>query len=274
MQPTVWAGIIWSSSLLPCGTLGLGNWHKNADTLAIAITLSNKLSFTADPWNSSRLPCQRASRVKSQTFQSFYNWHFQVKLNLFSITFLLCFFPYQESWFSESIRIKIFHNYSSVFILRYTPNSLRILILVLLIQLLQTLKLFCICSCHLPPIFQMIVLYLHCQIIQSLCDKFILLSPQLVPVLHLTEYFMLTPTPYFAVSHFSCLKLVSSRFHKKGPWEEYFLNSCIMITICSLHIYKSVLLIIKSLTQLSFFLSVNSISLWHKVLLLKSLKEI
>lgn len=153
----------------------------------------------------------------------------------------------------EGIRIKISHNYSSVFILRYTPNSLRILILVLLIQLLQTLKLFCICSCHLPPIFQMIVLYLHCQIIQSLCNKFILLSPQLVPVLCLTEYFMLTPTPYFAVSHFSCLKLVSSRFHRKGPWEEYFLNSCIMRTICSLHIYKSVLLIIKSLTQLSFF---------------------
>lgn len=35
--------------VMPCGHGALGNWHKNADTLAAAIAMSNKLYFVSDP---------------------------------------------------------------------------------------------------------------------------------------------------------------------------------------------------------------------------------
>lgn len=42
----VYAGVFWLSLHYPVGS---GKWHNNADTLTLAIAVSNKLSFVSDP---------------------------------------------------------------------------------------------------------------------------------------------------------------------------------------------------------------------------------
>ena len=48
IQPTGLAGVTWPFFMSSCGHRGSRNWHKNADTLAIATAMSKKWSFVSD----------------------------------------------------------------------------------------------------------------------------------------------------------------------------------------------------------------------------------
>lgn len=62
--------------LLPCGYLGLGNWHKYSDVLAVCCTMSSKvlylllgsLVFSTFTWRARLLTCKESKILDPSQF--------------------------------------------------------------------------------------------------------------------------------------------------------------------------------------------------------------